>query len=723
MKRLITIVAVMLALCANAQDYSKMSRFVKQVSFQHSDSQYAGAKGTFPTLQSGSGKYLLALVKGDEEAVKDYCISHHGDLHIANIPVGMLATLSEDPRIIRIEAQENTLSTDLDSVATCVDIRPLWNGDEPLPQAYDGTDVVVGVVDVGIDYMHPTFRSTKDGHLRIVRAWDMLDFSHDDKYDAKRQFPLGCLLTDTTAIMEKGQTTDSKTEYHGTHTAGIAAGSGWDTKYRGMAPEADIYAVGGLLTDNENYLTEELKTQVNSNNMYLAFERIFEYADTVDKPAVINFSISGQQDMTNEDKLLNEYLEKITEKPGHIIVASIGNNGNKRRYMPKSADTESVGGMMYASNKIFLLNISTQSTLTLRITDYSRTEAQGRVKDFTLDFKPGNKKPTSKSGLKWNNMTQYTNIKSLDSLSVYIYSGDNGFDANYVGYDIFIFNDKHDLTTNAKQYAIEILGDDAAAEVFCQGGELKSGTSYSPTLLGAEIAGNCGSPATLPSVIGVGMTTYWELGNGKRWDRSSIGPSLHGLTKPDIMASGYKVTSSYNNVYYANKGGSTVKGFSSYNGKDYPWCMQWGTSMSTPAVAGIIALWLQAKPTLTKDEIMDVFAHTSRQPDENLTYPNNEYGYGEIDAYKGLLYILGIDGIEELDAEPLTQGTVLPANGGIKVSVNGQNTTALPCRVYDITGKLVSTAAITDGDITIPLPKGVYAVQVGKLGSTLVRVE
>ena len=73
--------------------------------------------------------------------------------------------------------------------------------------------------------------------------------------------------------------------------------------------------------------------------------------------------------------------------------------------------------------------------------------------------------------------------------------------------------------------------------------------------------------------------------------------------------------------------------------------------MAAPVVAGIIALWLQAKPDLTREEIIDAFSHTCRQPDAALSYPNNEYGYGEIDAYRGLLHLLGIDGIEKISRQ------------------------------------------------------------------------
>ena len=190
---------------------------------------------------------------------------------------------------------------------------------------------------------------------------------------------------------------------------GIAAGSGWDTPYRGMAYNADIYAVGGLVGANNIYLPENIQ-QINTSTLNtLAFQRIFEYADTVGKPAVVSYSISGIQDMTDEDALMNEYLNGLTQKPGHIIVASVGNNGTRRCYMPKSEATDTVGGLVSSSYKTFVLNISTKKTLTLRVTDYNTNQ----YKDITLDFKPGNTKSRSQSGLKWNDYKTYSNMESI----------------------------------------------------------------------------------------------------------------------------------------------------------------------------------------------------------------------------------------------------------------------------------------------------------------------
>ena len=46
---------------------------------------------------------------------------------------------------------------------------------------------------------------------------------------------------------------------------------------------------------------------------------------------------------------------------------------------------------------------------------------------------------------------------------------------------------------------------------------------------------------------------------------------------------------------------------------------------------------------------MGVLERTSHQPEPEITGAgkNNYYGYGEIDAFGGLLYLLGIDGIAD----------------------------------------------------------------------------
>ena len=77
-----------------------------------------------------------------------------------------------------------------------------------------------------------------------------------------------------------------------------------------------------------------------------------------------------------------------------------------------------------------------------------------------------------------------------------------------------------------------------------------------------------------------------------------------------------------------------------FRGRNYAWSSQKGTSMSCPIVAGIIAQWMEAVPTLTREQVIEVFEATCHRRDPSLVYPNNDYGYGEIDAEAGINYLL-----------------------------------------------------------------------------------
>ena len=195
------------------------------------------------------------------------------------------------------------------------------------------------------------------------------------------------------------------------------------------------------------------------------------------------------------------------------------------------------------------------------------------------------------------------------------------------------------------------------------------------------------------------------------------------------MAPGVNIISAHNRTYQeahpTEQNNLVAK--STYNGHDYYWRTNGGTSMSTPAVAGIIALWLQAKPDLTPEEVKEVLANTARHNDPSLTYPNNEYGYGEIDAYKGLLYVLNLTNIEGLSTEHITNAKVRPlSNGDVSISVpSSDNPTQV--RIYNTNGQCIMQTIIPSNttDYTIPSfgMKGIFAVQVGNYGSTLIRIE
>ena len=92
-----------------------------------------------------------------------------------------------------------------------------------------------------------------------------------------------------------------------------------------------------------------------------------------------------------------------------------------------------------------------------------------------------------------------------------------------------------------------------------------------------------------------------------------------------------------------------------------------------------------------------------------------------MDAYKGLLHVLDIPtAIPELSTHQPAGVTFSMKSGVLYIDGAADGT---PIRIYTTDGRLVTSTALSGGSITLPdpTPAGVYAVQVGTLGSTLIR--
>ena len=145
--------------------------------------------------------------------------------------------------------------------------------------------------------------------------------------------------------------------------------------------------------------------------------------------------------------------------------------------------------------------------------------------------------------------------------------------------------------------------------------------------------------------------------------------------------------------------------------------------MSCPVVAGIVALWLQANPTLTGDDVMEVLKRTCQHPDKEMAYPNNYYGYGEIDGYAGLLDILGISKVEAVSRHQPSGVRVWAGQGALHLDFAVRPSSPVTVSLYSLQGTLLfqqQLKATAAPEATLPLPvlaAGVYAVQLSGGGS------
>lgn len=644
-----------------------------------------------------------------------------GNIHVASIPVDRLAPLSLDHRVLRMEARPVGQLL-LDTVARCVNATPIYAGIN-LPQAYTGRGVVVGLMDIGFDLTHPTFRHA-DATSRIHRFWDMLS---TDTIGSSLFVGRDYVTPDE--ILHLGHSRDGLDQTHGTHTAGIAAGNGYEGRYRGVAPESDICLVANAVSENASFIDSTLLSRFTFATDALGFKYLFDYARQNDQPCVVSFSEGSEQDFRGYDQLYYEMIDSLLG-PGRIMVVAAGNLGAVKSWFSKPKGTAPQGMFVRHNGALMMTTLKTADDFLLRLVSY-------------LD-----NAPADTLVIPITSATTHENkfIAGLDSVVVDAYP--SSYDSLEVCYDLVFYSAEERIGTETP-LSLEIL--DNREELSCwrvNGGWTTN--TINPALCAGEMNHNIMSPASAPRVICVGATSYrdgvfnlndkwkhyWPGEQGARAVFSSIGPTTDGRIKPDVMAPGNNIVSSYSSYYLENH--PTANDISwdvshfDYEGRTYAWNCNSGTSMACPVVAGVIALWLQAKPDLTPEEVMGVIRRTSRRPDASLSYPNNEYGYGEIDAYRGLLDILGIDGVEAISHRHTSAYVELMGRQlTVTASPNGDMGT-LQIRLYALSGVQVLRATLPFGDgravLSLPsnLPAGVYAVQLDgpevTAGSTLIRL-
>ena len=290
--------------------------------------QRAKLKSTYAVDQENSQTIVSAFLhlndENDLEGLADNGVTvnaQYGTILSVRIPADKLEAVSQLPSVEYIEIGRpvhKLMNTVRSAAFANVDALHAGTG---LTQAYTGKDVVVGIIDGGFQYNHINFYDTAGENLRVKRVWNQnATGTPPSGYYYGREY-----TTSESIVSAKQDMTDC----HATHVAGIAAGAYHGNEYYGVAPDADLVFVSYNLYD-----TSSSNTSISDGIKY-----IYDYAESVGKPCVINMSLGyhiGPHDGTSTFDRICDSLQG----EGRLLVGAAGNEAETNIHVKKTLTTD-----------------------------------------------------------------------------------------------------------------------------------------------------------------------------------------------------------------------------------------------------------------------------------------------------------------------------------------------------------------------------------------------
>ena len=204
---------------------------------------------------------------------------------------------------------------------------------------------------------------------------------------------------------------------------------------------------------------------------------------------------------------------------------------------------------------------------------------------------------------------------------------------------------------------------------------------------GGDLWHYIGAPADGDSVFTIGAVSPDSL----LASFSSRGPTVDGRTKPNIAAQGSP-------AWVASSGGNFANGY--------------GTSFSSPIIAGMCACLWQSNPNSSNMDIINAL----QQSASYYTTPNDDYGYGIPNfAIANELFI------EKTNFNSIVKISPNPCSFNLQIIYLSDKAKSVLVEVFDITGKLIisfNKNLLFKGNTIISLPNikdftsGMYVVRI-----------
>jgi subtilisin family serine protease len=546
----------------------------------------------------------------------------------------------------------------------------------PLPRAYDGSGVLMGIIDTGIDFTHPDFKDAQ-GKTRIRYLWDQ---SVPGNSNTPQPYNYGQEWASTHINANLCTHSDAVYYGHGTGVSGLASGNALATgQFEGLAPACDFIIVA-------------LDFNLNGPTVADAVHYIVNKAVLLNKPFVINASLGtyyGSHDATDLESKTIESL--IADVPGRVMVAAAGNAG----HIPFHTRTQVQTGDTAFT---WIKNNSSQLEHSL----YANINQVQQLK-FSIGANRGNYSYLGNIGFK--NYSYALNTIRKDTLkhnNFRIGIIESAASINASG--VYELSYKISADSSNLLWSIETTGQglqdawnfDFVSAPLPLSNQYPAILRYAkPDSLMNMVSGFQCSDEVLTVANYVNTRDFVAINNttvntneiaGNLSPESSSGPTRDLRQKPDVSATGNNVTAPmclfWQSAYLQN--------FPQIVAEGSLHIQSGGTSAASPVVAGLAALYLQKNPGATNRAIIQAVRNCAYQDQyTGSALPHPRWGFGKLDGKATLLcnepIVLGVSEKTEMDF-----ALVFPNPFSDALTVRLKNASeATIARLYDARGSLL----------------------------------
>lgn len=480
-----------------------------------------------------------------------------------------------------------------------------------------GSGVIVGFVDTGINYTDSLFRNV-DGSTRIIGIWDQTnnsDNSNNIENETAKPFSAFSALYGTQYTAEEinlALNSDNPASIvptrdengHGTFLASIAAGNRDERAgFSGAAPQASIAMVKLKPAKQylrDFYLIRDGAEAYQENDIMMGVSYLYFLARKYSMPLVVCIPLGTNMGSHMGMSRLGQYLNQVSLSNGSAVITAAGNETGARHHFRAvmDADTDEVTAELRVGEREagFSMELWAENMGVYTVGFISPTGEVAR--EISVPLRGEN---TVSFLLEQTQITVYTQIADVSSGSQFIFMR---FENPMSGIWRILIRNSLDIRETFHIW-LPVRGFISDETYFLRPDPDTTITD----------PGNARYPITV---------TAYDHTKNSIYIHASRGYSLSGRIKPDLAAPGV-------NILGASVSGRRLTRMS-------------GTSVSAAHLAGAAAILLNwgvlnaNYPYLNTPVLKSIFVRGA-QRNPALTYPNREFGYGTLNLYEAFLHL------------------------------------------------------------------------------------